>query len=650
MAGVASHEPDMTRTSALLLSFSLFVVAGCAVAPRAGPAAGADEDAATRAEGADRLEGVRFTFRTGAAIRTRPLVVAGTVYVGSADGNVYAIDAKTGAERWRHTTGGAVVSSAAAGDGTVLVASRDGQLYCFDGRDGTVRWRYRFGAELGAQNYWDHVLSSPVVQAGRVYIGGGDGLLVALDAASGAVLWRHDAGARIRSTPAVQGDVVVFATMSGHVVALDARDGRQRWRFATDGAAHAFADKGNDTTSVFASPTIAGALVTIGARDGQLYALELATGRLAWRTTHDGSSWILSTAYDGGTLYVGSGSALIVQAADPATGAERWRFKTQGAVFSSIAIANDTLLFSDFAGVLYAIDRRSGKSRWQYPLGSRSFATPAVADGVVYAASDSGVLVALSVARGSADAPRAAPRRIVYFEGAKSPAAYGWFRNGVELAVLGQLKGAGYEQMDAAALAAFMAATTPASAPSVVVFADNKIPAELGDTSARAGADPQVSGGGRQGRAARAEPGHLPGRCEDRRARGHRPRRAREGVRRPLSGAEHRRRLLRQSADARRAVDGLAQPGRRLPRRRSARAGRALHRAGDRRVRQGERLAAGLWRPARCGAAAAHAAAPGNDRSLRGAGRDRVRRRLVRRGRRSPATSSRVSPPAPASA
>ena len=32
----------------------------------------------------------------------------------------------------------------------------------------------------------------------------------------------------------------------------------------------------------------------------------------------------------------------------------------------------------------------------------------------------------------------------------KSPAAYGWFRNGVDGAILGQLKGAGYEQVTAA--------------------------------------------------------------------------------------------------------------------------------------------------------------------------------------------------------
>jgi len=476
----------MPRLSIFLATIALAALGGCAASPTAmrEAAVAPTPRAAARAE---RIEGVRFTVRTGAAIRGRPLVHAGLLVFGSNDGHVYAVDARSGVERWRRQTGGAVASSAAASGDRLYIASRDGYLYCLAAPDGSVRWRHRFGAELGAQNYWDHLLSSPVVRDGRVYIGGGDGTLVALDAGSGALQWRFDAGARIRSTPAVHGGLVVVGTMAGQVIAVDATSGRERWRFATDGAAHSFADQGNDTTSVFASPTVAGALVTIGGRDGQLYALDLATGKLAWRSTHDGSSWILSTAFDGATVYVGSGSALIVQAADPATGAERWRFRTRGAVFASITIADDTLLFSDLAGVLHAVDRRSGTAQWQFPLGSPSFATPVVADGIVYAASDSGVLVALDVAPTPATA-LAPARRIVAWEGAKSPAAYGWFRNGVDLAILGQLKGAGYEQMAPAALAdfiaAFVAESAPARAPSVVVFADNRIPAALSDASA----------------------------------------------------------------------------------------------------------------------------------------------------------------------
>ncbi|MEP7302474.1 MAG: PQQ-binding-like beta-propeller repeat protein [Caldimonas sp.] len=467
-----------------LLAFALLT--SCAApAPQTGAVAGADRATASTRERADAIDGVKFTFRSDGPIRGTPLVRAGAVYFGSGDGSVYALDARSGALRWRFATRGAVMSSPAAADGRLYVSSRDGHLYCLDAASGALRWRHRFAADLGAQNYWDYLLSSPTIVGDRVFIGAGDGHLYAFDAASGRIAWTFDAGARIRSTPAVGNGLVVVGTMAGRVVAVAAASGALQWSFASDGAAQTFADKGNDTTSIFASPVLAGALVTVGARDGSLYALELASGKLAWRSTHDGSSWILSSAFDGDTLYVGSGSALIVQAADPATGTERWRFKTRGAVFSSIAIARDTLLFSDFTGTLYAIDSRNGASRWQFPMGGRSLSTPVVADGVVYAASDSGVLFALSVAP-AAPTPTAksAPRRLVYWEGMKSPAAYGWFRNGVDGAILGQLKGAGYEQVTSAELVAFMRGATGASGPSVVVFADDRMPAELLDATA----------------------------------------------------------------------------------------------------------------------------------------------------------------------
>jgi len=53
----------------------------------------------------------------------------GTVYVGSDDSNLYAIN-PDGSEKWRVTTGGEVRSSPAIGsDGTIYVGSHDGRLY-----------------------------------------------------------------------------------------------------------------------------------------------------------------------------------------------------------------------------------------------------------------------------------------------------------------------------------------------------------------------------------------------------------------------------------------------------------------------------------------------------------------------------------------
>jgi outer membrane protein assembly factor BamB len=447
-----------------------------------GDPAGSGRQSASSVPG---LAALRFTWDAGGAIRSSPVQRAGTLYIGASDGTLAALDAATGAPRWRFQAGGAITSTPAVDDRAVYVASRDGLLRALDVRTGRERWRHRFGAALGPDDYWDYFLSSPVLVDGTLYIGGGDGQVVALQAADGRVKWRAAVGARVRSTIAAQAGTLVFGTMDGHVRALRARDGAALWSFATDGAAHTFADQGNDTTSVVASPTIVGsgadALVAVGGRDGMLYALDLASGRLRWRLTHDGSSWILATATDGHTLFVASGSAAIIQAVDAQTGAERWRAKTHGAVFASLALAGDTLLASDFTGALVGLDAATGQRRWEFPLGGRALSTPLVAGGVVYAASDSGLLRAFDIA--TTPAATAAPRRIVHFEGPRTPQAFNWFLNGVDAALAAQLKAAGYEAMDGDQLRAFMLQQMPASASAVVVFADNRFPAAIVDAA-----------------------------------------------------------------------------------------------------------------------------------------------------------------------
>ena len=267
--------------------------------------------------------------------------------------------------------------------------------------------------------------------------------------------------------------------------ALDARTGALRWSFATRGASHKFSDKNNDTTSVLASPAIGGGIVAVGGRDGYLYAIDVATGRLRWNSTEDGSSWILSTAIEGGTVYVGGGSASIVQALDIATGKEKWRFATHGAVFSSISVAAGTLYFSDFGGFAYAVDSATGRLHWRFPLGDRGFATPVPADGIVYAAADNGILAALEGGPAvSSSAPEV--RRAVYWQGRKSPEDFAWFENGTDVAILNFFKAAGYEQVDAAQLDRLLQDQVEKGGRSVIVFADSRIPESLAEQAPEA--------------------------------------------------------------------------------------------------------------------------------------------------------------------
>jgi outer membrane protein assembly factor BamB len=425
------------------------------------------------------LDGIRFTFKTLAAIRSTPALSDGVLYFGSGDGNFYAIDASSGAERWHFNTLGAVNSSPAISNKQVYFSSRDGYLYALSADGGREKWKFALGKDLGDENYWDFFLSSPILVGDRLYIGSGAGRLYAIDAQSGRLAWSFDAGSRIRSTPAVTSEEVVFGTMDGHVVALRRSDGSQLWKFATKGASNHFADVGNDTTSIFTSPSIADGVVAIGGRDGFIYGIDLATGTQKWRTTHDGSSWILSTAIKDQTLFIGSGSALIVQAADLKTGAEIWRFKPKGAIFSSLTLAGDAIYFSDFAGYLYAVNRMNGAEYWRFPMGQRSLSSPILGDGVVYCASDDGVLYAID---GSTDSRRAATktaRRVVYWEGKKSQKAFSWFANDIDITIRSYFEAAGYERMNALQLAQFMTQESAGDTRSVVVFADNKIPSSV---------------------------------------------------------------------------------------------------------------------------------------------------------------------------
>jgi len=83
-----------------------------------------------------------WEFKTGSEVLSSPAIgLDGTVYVGSQDKKVYALDGKSGAKQWEFETGkgknqyGAsvcgVISSPAIGlDDTVYVGSKDKKVLC----------------------------------------------------------------------------------------------------------------------------------------------------------------------------------------------------------------------------------------------------------------------------------------------------------------------------------------------------------------------------------------------------------------------------------------------------------------------------------------------------------------------------------------
>lgn len=78
----------------------------------------------------EKLWAVRFEAEDD--LRSSPALTNDTLYIGSEDGLLYAIDATNGEELWHFATGGSITSSPTLADGVIYVTSHDGKLYAIE--------------------------------------------------------------------------------------------------------------------------------------------------------------------------------------------------------------------------------------------------------------------------------------------------------------------------------------------------------------------------------------------------------------------------------------------------------------------------------------------------------------------------------------
>jgi outer membrane protein assembly factor BamB len=295
----------------------------------------------------------------GNNFESSPAVVNGVVYFGSDDGNVYALDASTGAKLWSYATGNVVVSSPAVANGVVYVGSANGNVYALNAGTGAKLWSFTTGSSVN---------SSPAVANGVVYVGSFDQNVYALNASTGAKLWSYATGADVFSSPAVSNGMVYVGPNDGNVYALNASTGAKVWSFTTG-------------AGVDSSPAVVNGVVYIGSLDGKVYALDATNGSLLWsyKTTFNVES---SPAVANGVVYVGS-DGYRLYALNASTGSLLWAYDAGGEILSSPAVANGVVYVTSANGSLFALDADTGAKLWYYPAGLCS-SSPTIVDGVVY--------------------------------------------------------------------------------------------------------------------------------------------------------------------------------------------------------------------------------------------------------------------------
>jgi outer membrane protein assembly factor BamB len=328
------------------------------------------------AAGVPKLTGLKWKFHAGGLILSSPAIANGLVYVGSTDGNLYAVDVKSGVMKWKYKTKARVVSSPAVAGGLVYFSSYDGWFYALDAMTGQFRWEFNNGGErrFAARHIhgslpaaetmpdpFDCYLSSPAVWHGTVYFGSGDGNVYALDAATGGVRWKFQTDGVVHASPAISGGTLFIGSWDSYFYAIDAVSGKEKWRFKTgeDNGIH-------NQVGIQSSAAVADGAVYFGCRDSHLYALDATTGKERW-TFSTKSSWVItSPAVLNGRVYFATSDSALFYTLDARSGRQIFSLKFQFPFFSSPAIAGHTLYIGSHDGKLTAINLLTQARAWDF--------------------------------------------------------------------------------------------------------------------------------------------------------------------------------------------------------------------------------------------------------------------------------------------
>lgn len=186
------------------------------------------------------------------------------LYFGSSDGNLYALDSKSGKLKWKFGTEGAIHSTPAIYKGKVFVGSWDSKIYAVDAISGKQIWAYQTGKNTGMTG----IQASPALDDDKVYIGSRDGNFYALNQEDGSLVWTYPAeNSWIIATAAAKDGVVYIGTSDTFsLIALNGKTGKEKFRVRGNGY-------------VYSSPALLGNTAYFGDFTGRLFSVDLKSGQ-----------------------------------------------------------------------------------------------------------------------------------------------------------------------------------------------------------------------------------------------------------------------------------------------------------------------------------------------------------------------------------
>lgn len=317
-----------------------------------------------------------------------PVVAKGVCYFASGD-RVYAVDLETGAQKWKYPVdqglSGSVKDTPAVCDGMVYFGAGDGNLYCLDADTGAFQWAYQTRGSIRC---------SPVILDGVIYFGSDDDSLYAINATTGEEAWRFTSRDDIAVGVGIGVGMAIVASMDGNMYGVSlGSSGKLRWNpFRLSSA------------PVQTSPVVMEKVVAMAVGD-TMYGLTTRSGMQRWlvKLPYDVAA---TPAVDGTDIYVPCRNKKIY--AYSAAGRQptlKWTEPAElgTSLMSSPIIAGDMMFVTGSKGLVAAFSKLDGSLKWRYvaspspiTMSGQDFtdaaSSPTVANGALLVVTDDGVL------------------------------------------------------------------------------------------------------------------------------------------------------------------------------------------------------------------------------------------------------------------
>lgn len=294
------------------------------------------------------------------------------LYIGSADGALYALDMQSGKMNWFLKTDGPIMASCLVAGDKILVPATDGHLYCANSATGAINWKANVGAPI---------MATPALAEELVLVSTTDGFVKALSLADGSGVWNYHTDGQLCSSPQVVESTIFIAGANNRLSAISAESGAKKWQVETDGPV--LADCLASSDSVYCATST-----------GQVYCFDIVSGNKAW-------------VYNSGSYFVSKGSLEFtsvnycglegtVVCVDKYKGAPLWTAPTAGDVVSGLVSIMGSLYVATRNGYLQCFNARTGDIKWFMHLDAQLEGPPVPTSQAIYVGTVGGDLIALA--------------------------------------------------------------------------------------------------------------------------------------------------------------------------------------------------------------------------------------------------------------